>query len=142
MSAYFLLGMRIILAVSLYSFIILALYTFWKDLKNQEIARESPQTTELKLIKLGLENPEIISFIQTEIVIGRDPISNLHIDDNTISAQHALLSYHHAQWWIKDLESTNGTFLNNERIFDEQVITSGDVLKLGIFSYEIQIQEN
>jgi pSer/pThr/pTyr-binding forkhead associated (FHA) protein len=142
MSAYILLGLRIILAVVLYSFLALALYTFWKDLKNQERVRAIPQTTELTLIKLGLDEPEIISFFQSEIIIGRDPTSDLHIDDNTISAQHALLSFHHAQWWIKDLESTNGTFLNNERIFDDQVTITGDVLKLGQFSYEIRIQEN
>ena len=142
MSEYILLGLRIFLAGTIYSFLAWALYTLWKDLKKQEEIQEIPQIKELTFIKLGSDEPERTSYIQSEIIVGRDPTSSLFIDDNTISAQHTLLSYHHAQWWIKDLESTNGTFLNNERIFDEQVITSGDVLKLGNFSFEIQIQEN
>ncbi|MFN2158994.1 MAG: FHA domain-containing protein [Anaerolineales bacterium] len=141
MSAYVLLALRIIMAAALYGFIAWALYTLWKDLKNQEKTVSITQTPELTLIKLGLEEVEKNSFQQSEIILGRDPSSNLRIDDITISAQHALLSFHQAQWWIKDLESTNGTFLNNERIFDEQVVTSGDVLKLGNFSFEIHIQE-
>lgn len=142
MSAYVLLLLRIILVVILYGFIAWALYTLWRDMKNQEKTLSIPQCPKLTLIKLGMEEPESTSFIQSEIVLGRVPTSDLQIEDNTISAQHALLSYHHDQWWAKDLESTNGTFLNNERIFDEQLITSGDVLKLGNFTFEIQVQEN
>jgi pSer/pThr/pTyr-binding forkhead associated (FHA) protein len=44
---------------------------------------------------------------------------------------HARLSYQNNQWWIEDLNSTNGSFLNNERIDTSTVIVDGDILQCG-----------
>ncbi len=92
------------------------------------------------LIKQSLETSETFIFEIPEIILGRDPTCTLNVDDQTISARHAKLSYHQSQWWVKDLGSTNGTFLNQERIEEQQVITSGDILQFGKIEYEIRIQ--
>ena len=36
------------------------------------------------------------------------------------------LTYRQSQWWIEDLHSTNGTFLNQEAVLEPVVITDGD----------------
>lgn len=70
-------------------------------------------------------------FSQAEISIGRDPGCDIPIFDETISARHAQLTYHHNQWWLEDLTSTNGTRLNAARITTPTVITSGDEIQCG-----------
>jgi len=37
-----------------------------------------------------------------DVLIGRDIACNCCLDDLTVSAQHARLSYHHGQWWVED----------------------------------------
>ncbi|MFU8774027.1 MAG: FHA domain-containing protein, partial [Anaerolineales bacterium] len=46
-------------------------------------------------------------------------------------AQHARLSFHHNQWWIEDMGSKNGTFLNQQFVATPLVVTSGDELLFG-----------
>ena len=64
-------------------------------------------------------------------LLGRDPVCDFQIKNETVSARHARLSYHHKQWWIEDLNSTNGTFLNEEPLYTATVIVSGDEIRCG-----------
>jgi pSer/pThr/pTyr-binding forkhead associated (FHA) protein len=61
--------------------------------------------------------------------------------DDTVSARHARLSYHHNQWWVEDLQSRNGTYLNDERVSVPTVIVSGDELRYGQVATLIEIDE-
>lgn len=140
MSAPIVLALRILLALILYGFLGWALYTLWKDLQSQKNRDSFPTPPKISLIKQSLETSETFIFEIPEIILGRDPTCTLNVDDQTISARHAKLSYHQSQWWVKDLGSTNGTFLNQERIEEQQVITSGDILQFGNIEYEIRIQ--
>jgi pSer/pThr/pTyr-binding forkhead associated (FHA) protein len=62
--------------------------------------------------------------------------------DDTASARHAQLSYHHLQWWLEDLASTNGTILNDTPITMPTVITSGDEIRCGETHMTITLSEN
>ncbi len=75
------------------------------------------------------------------MIIGRSPNSDYPIANETVSARHARLSYHHNQWWVEDLNSTNGTYLNDERLTFPTVIISGDDLRCGRVNLSIQIEE-
>lgn len=46
-------------------------------------------------------------------VIGRDERTELQIDDEMVSAKHAILMYRDGECWIRDLETTNGTSVND-----------------------------
>lgn len=141
MSGPVLLILRLILILSLYAFLGFAIYTLWNDLKKR---MEKPLTSPVQQIILtGAEINGGLStykFESESVVIGRDPLSDLHIDDSTISAQHCKLVYHHGQWWVEDLRSTNGTFLNQELVSEPFVITDGDVLRCGKVSFTISIE--
>jgi len=73
--------------------------------------------------------------------IGRDPASEILVNHETVSNQHARLWYRNKQWWIEDLLSTNGTFLNDERIETPTILISGDEIRVGKVLLEIEIQQ-
>jgi uncharacterized RDD family membrane protein YckC len=66
-----------------------------------------------------------------ELVIGRDPGCELVLDDATVSRSHALLSVDAERVTLQDLESSNGSFVNGQRLHGERELTAGDRLRLG-----------
>ncbi len=141
MSGTILLVMRFIIAVTLYGFIAWILYTLWQDLKRQseQLAARTPPTLNLLPITEGEAKPTF--FTKPEISLGRDPACDLHLDDGTASAQHARIFYRQKQWWVEDLNSRNGTFLNEEFVSIPLVITNGDQLRCGQIIFTISIGE-
>lgn len=64
------------------------------------------------------------------LVIGRDIICNIVLSDNFVSRQHAQLTFFdNGQVLLKDLGSSNGTFVNGKRIIEIN-LKSGDIVKL------------
>ncbi len=82
-------------------------------------------------IQTEKQAPQVRRFTRAEIIIGRDPSADCPLDDETVSAQHFRLSYHHGQWWAEDTHSTNGTLLNKQRLSLPTVIVSDDELTCG-----------
>jgi len=64
----------------------------------------------------GDEEVKEIHLAKSEVVLGRDPGCDCILNDKTVSNKHACLSFHHHLWWLEDIGSTNGTFLNQELI--------------------------
>jgi pSer/pThr/pTyr-binding forkhead associated (FHA) protein len=142
MSAPIFLALRIALSVVLYAFLGWALYTVWKDLRQQSAPRAGSLTPALTLTVASQDEPQVYQFSGSEIIVGRDPISDCHLMDQTISARHTRLVYHHNQWWVEDLHSTNGTFLNQEPVTESIVITSGDQLRCGQVMLNVSIENS
>jgi pSer/pThr/pTyr-binding forkhead associated (FHA) protein len=141
MSGTVLLALRILLAAALYAFLFLALWLMWRDLRRSTRQLAGPDLPVLSLIRLGAENARRFRSRGPEIIVGRDPTCSLRLDDKTISARHARLSHHHSQWWLEDLQSTNGTFLNAEMVDGAVVVASGDRVRFGELEFEINIEQ-
>ena len=62
--------------------------------------------------------------------IGRRPDSAVFLDDVTVSRDHALLIRRGDQWYLDDLGSLNGTYVNRSRI-ESHRLTHGDELQIG-----------
>jgi len=62
--------------------------------------------------------------------IGRDEATDLHIGSRRVSRRHAVIDRKGETYCIEDLDSTNGTFVNGERV-SEAKLQSGDVLAFG-----------
>jgi hypothetical protein len=139
MSEIVVLVLRIVMAALLYGFLGWGVYTIWKDLRTQGDFLSKPNIPPLLIQKPGDETPQ--SFDIPEVIIGRSSNSDVPILNDTVSARHARLSYHHNQWWVEDLKSTNGTFLNDERVSIPTVIVSGDELRCGQVRLNIDIDE-
>ena len=139
MSAILLLVIRILMAAALYGFLGLVVFTLLRDLRQQGellAAQRPPALTLTNLVDLNV-GPK--RFTKPEVVLGREADCDFPLDDQTVSSQHARLSYHHRQWWLEDLASTNGTYLNDEPVTSSVVITQGDELRLGNITVRIGI---
>jgi len=64
------------------------------------------------------------------ISLGRAPDNTIVISDTTVSSRHARLYLQGTQWYIQDLGSTNGTFVNNLRV-TQHPVRIGDQIRLG-----------
>ncbi|MCI0476688.1 MAG: FHA domain-containing protein [Anaerolineales bacterium] len=132
MSASIVLALRLITALALYAFLGWALYTLWQDVQKQGRILASRRVPGISLtMQRGRETPTRKYFFQPEIIFGRDPGCDLFLDDDAVSTRHAQLTYHHNQWWLEDLASTNGTMLNRATVNMPTVITSGDEIQCG-----------
>jgi len=140
--AVLVLVLRIALAAVLYAFVGWAFYTLWRDLNQQSRTLASHKIPPLLLKVQGEQETEPRYFSNPELIIGRDPQCDLHIQNDTVSARHSRLSYHHRQWWIEDMHSTNGTYLNQERLTTPTVMITGDELRCGQVTLTVIVGEN
>ena len=83
------------------------------------------------LVNLHPPGPEIgrrIPLINQQYVVGRDSEAGLVVSRSSVSRQHARLFVDEAaSWWVEDLNSTNGTFVNELRIKLQQLADSDQV---------------
>src|ERR1700688_4697596 len=75
-----------------------------------------------------------------QFVIGRDPQCNLRPASAMISKRHCAVLVKGGQVWVRDYESTNGTFINDQQIRGEVPISDGDTLKVGPLSFKLVIE--
>jgi len=67
---------------------------------------------------------------QDEITIGRDPFNDIVIDNPATSRFHATIYRENGNYIIQDLESSNGTFINNF-VTDSKILEVGDEILIG-----------
>lgn len=143
MSAPILLALRLIMVIALYAFVAMAFYILWRALKGKDGDILTNQVPIISLrYKRSDQHLDTVSFSQPQILIGRDPVSDLCIDDQTLSARHAQLTFHLGQWWVEDLNSTNGTFINQEIVDEPIVITDSDRLRCGKIEIQVLMDES
>jgi pSer/pThr/pTyr-binding forkhead associated (FHA) protein len=65
----------------------------------------------------------------TDFTVGRQ--GSMTLNDDRASGQHAHFLAAHGFWYVEDLGSTNGTWLNGRRIFQGQRLKKGDKVKIG-----------
>jgi FHA domain len=131
MSAILVLVLRLLLALALYAFLGWALFTIWRELRTHSLIVSTQRIPPITMNWINNEGNISRQFTLPEIVVGRDPACDLVAPDEMVSARHARLSFHHNQWWVEDLQSTNGTFLNDERVYTATVLIDGDELRCG-----------
>ena len=73
--------------------------------------------------------------------IGRAEHNTIVLEDAFVSAEHALLTRREKQWWLEDLNSRNGTLLNDLAITESTVVSAGDVFTIGSVQLKIEPTE-
>ena len=134
--------LRVLLVIVLYGFLGWTIYTLWKDLQFKSQAVQIQKVPAITLIeRSGVNQNKENTFSIPEISIGRDAGNLIILDDAAVSSRHAILSYRNNHWWIEDLVSTNGTYLNDEKVVTPTILISGDDLHIGNQFYEVRLSE-
>ena len=81
-----------------------------------------------KLIPCGGGAP--LPLMKETLVLGRKPECDVTIPCSSVSGRHCMLEFEDGWWWVRDLESKNGTAVNGRRC-EKQRIAPKDVLTVG-----------
>jgi pSer/pThr/pTyr-binding forkhead associated (FHA) protein len=77
-----------------------------------------------------------------ELVMGREPGLELQIDSPGVSRRHARLRMQEGGYLLEDLGSSNGTFVNGQRLAAPHILKPGDMIGLGLsVSLEYQVEQ-
>ncbi len=101
--------------------------------------RESLVSKELLLLipkTRGVSNPLIVK--AKRVMIGRDPDCDIQLMDPYVSSFHTVIFRKGKRFFVRDLKSKNGTFLN-EVLVEVAPLKNGDILKIGKREFQVMI---
>lgn len=86
----------------------------------------------LLLVKRGPNAGSTFLLTQDATSVGRSPESEVFLDDVTVSRSHAAFERRASEWFVRDVGSLNGTYVNGEQV-DQTKLASGDEVQIGRF---------
>ncbi len=103
--------------------------------ERRQTARQLP--TELVLHPVQ-GAPHTVKLDGDRLVFGRANNVDQRLEDDYVSDEHAELVRVEGQWRVRDLGSTNGTYLNGQKVIAPTVVAAGDQLQLGKTRLEVR----
>lgn len=95
--------------------------------------------------KLSIEDDQgqatVVQLVRSEYSIGRTDENTIRLTERNISRRHARLVKQGAAWFLDDLGSYNGCFVNGIRVVDHQPVNVGDLIQLGDYRLELHVDE-
>ena len=134
---WFILGLRLVFVFLLYLFLYQIVRVTSRELIElaRQSARATPTATAPRLVVVDGAGSKLIAgttfVLQPLTTIGRDPDNVIALDEPFVSGHHADLTLDHDHWWLHDRGSTNGTFVNGDRIQAATGIRAGDIVQFG-----------
>lgn len=93
--------------------------------------QDAPREPRRLVVTSGPMRGATLALHSSPVIIGRNPESSLSIDDDSISGAHARISPDPHGWVIEDLGSTNGTWLDDERLREVVPVLVGSRIRVG-----------
>ena len=90
------------------------------------------------VITEGARRGTEVRLVGRELTIGRAENSDLVIDDEYASTQHAKLVLINNDWLVQDLNSTNGTYIGDNRVGTPAVVKIGQGIRIGKTVFELR----
>jgi hypothetical protein len=130
------LSLRGVLIFCLYAFLIFVLVVVWRDTTgsgaDRAAAASGPPSARLSVVAPGGSGlPAGSQFtLVANGTLGRTEPNSIVIPDPAVSARHCRLTFRQGQWWVEDLGSANGTYLNGKRVTDAAAVRDGDSVEV------------
>lgn len=106
-----------------------------KDLRNAEEVQVASRSGigRLAVLESPEDEPQAGSTIALGPInsIGRNVNNTVYVEDDFVSATHAMLTFRGRSWFVEDQGSTNGTYVNGHRIDRPVALSFGDELTVG-----------
>lgn len=98
------------------------------------------------VVRQGPIPGQIFELNKSEITIGRDISNDFVINDAEVSRKHARMTLEGDRYKIEDLNSTNGTYIDGQRLIGPHVLSIGEIIMLGdnvgvVFDGEPSLQD-
>ena len=109
----------------------------FNNMEKPDIYKKSEANQNLSAAKLVVieDTQQLLSTtcftITDNLTIGRSQHNDIIIDSSFVSHEHACISKLKHNYLIADLNSTNGTLVNNQPIEEETALTDGDIIQIG-----------
>lgn len=137
------IGFGLVFIIILYVIIYYALKIMYKDVKNGGKRRRSPRTNGnygLEIIQSGdargLKEGSIIP-IRSDLSIGRKEGNSIVMADQHVSGNHAQILVRNNGLFLEDLNSTNGTYLNGNKLRGRAKLSNRDEVRIGSGVFKI-----
>jgi two-component system, cell cycle response regulator len=95
-----------------------------------DIAPVIPANHSATLVLVAGPTPGQVYSLRSSLVIGRDPVADIVIDDSAVSRQHARVVLENGVYLVEDLGSANGTYVEGTRVRRYE-LENGDRIQLG-----------
>lgn len=95
---------------------------------------------ELQVIS-GSQSGSVIPLVSGRFLIGREEDCHLRPSNDLVSRHHCVFKTDEYTVRVRDLGSTNGTYVNGERLRGEVMLNTGDKVKVGTLEFEVAITE-
>lgn len=76
---------------------------------------------------------KVVPLNKDRMTLGRRPYNDIVVDNLAVSGEHAALQVIGKDYFIEDLNSTNGTFINEQKV-KRQILKNGDTIEIGKYS--------
>ncbi len=127
--------------IIIYIIIVVTLMIMYRDLKGARKGNKKPAIKlGFEVINAGINNSlkegSVIP-ITNGISIGRKPENTLILSDEFVSGNHAKIFVKDEECYLEDLNSTNGTYVNNEKIKGKVLLEIEDEVKIGTVLFKL-----
>ncbi len=130
---------RLAVVALLYLFLAALLTVLWRDAARAAPGRRGATGRAFLIVVSGPADLKTGQRIPVEgaASIGRESDNQVVIPDKTVSGRHAAIVYRGGRWWVEDLGSRNGTYVNDRRVDGALEIGDGDVIQTGRFAFRL-----
>ena len=136
------LFLRLLLVLGIYLFLLQVVLVVRRDLGMVRPPQTGAGSGQARLIVVDPAKSQLLPGQTLTLMgvnsIGRAAGNALQVDDEFVSARHAVLSQRDGRWWIEDLASTNGTFVNGRPVDRGAPVAIGDQVEIGRVRFRIE----
>jgi pSer/pThr/pTyr-binding forkhead associated (FHA) protein len=143
MTDQLLTALKILLLALIYLFFARVLWAVWSEVrtpvastpgtsKGRAAKRSAPKGASVFVVIEPKQHRGRTYTLSNALAIGRLDDNDIIIEDDTfISSHHARLEIRPEGVWVVDLQSTNGSFVNGQRLTGERSVRKGDRIQVG-----------